>query len=514
MSGFITNSFTSAFNVFRDSLTINNVDLGVSVDNISINPNDSYTNQNTQFGSVKVLWPHLSLTGEVQLFLKYLTQAQVDAVERACKMQDTNIYVGFAGYMYRTEHIDYSYQPSSTQHKLDMTLSFYGVLPYSTPVFRPTFSTLSDGNGLVMSTNIFSTTVKGSTYALLPLPGCSVATREDVIALLTHKTDKTVGYTISSDISNYQSGTTAIMNALSNNIDQHYNQVSGLIKSTEGEDVFVSAKVVGTAIQASRYTFKYERSNASIAMTATNLPNITTSNVNSMYIKDTKLYVWTALTASYKLTSYDLVSGNKAEELIDSTKIHVAPEGVTMFPNFTHKYLAPYTYGLKDKSLLAIVNLSSDVDTYRCYKLPKSEFNAIPGVNANTMTGILHADKLEDNRLIVFPKGLSLTSTESVLYAVFSFRNYEEDREQYSDPKLIGYKIGAPLTDYSQMFITSSYIQTNTVIIAGTSMHMTTEAYTDYYKEDNILAMTLSTNQHKYYAIDLGATVQVRILTK
>lgn len=513
MSGFITNSFTSAFNVYRDTLVINNIDLGVPVDNISINPNDSYTNQSTQYGSVKILWPHLSLTGDVQLFIKYITQAQVDAIERACRQQDTNIYISFAGYMYRTEHIDYSIVPSNGGKSLDITLSFYGVLPYSTPVFRPKFSTLTDSTGLVMSTTIFSTTSKGHSYALLPLPGCSLSTREDVTAFLTHRTDNKVDCTISSDVRDFSSSTTSgIINALSNNTDQHYSQVINIVKTSEGEDTFIAAKYIGSTIKLSKYVFKYN--NNSITMTATNLTDISIPYLSSMYIADSKLFVWTLFSNTYKLISYDLLSNNAMQEIINSSNIHQPVAGVDMFYPFTYKFSASHIYGFKDKTLLAVSNLPTDVETYGAYKLSKSDFSYIPGVDPANLQGILFADKLEDNRIIVFPKGLTLSNNESVLYAVFNFRNYNEEQNQYSNPRLLGYKTGTAVTDYSQLFLTTSYIQTNTAVIAGGHMFMTTEAYTDFYKEDNIIAMTLSTNQHKYYAIDLGSKIEIRILTK
>lgn len=513
-AGFITNSFTSAFNIYNDTLRINNIDLGVPVDNISINPNDSYINQNTKFGSVKVLWPHLSLTGDIQLFLRYVTQTQVEAIERAAGAQDTNMYVSFAGYMYRTEHIDYTIKPNDTNPALlDMTLSMYGVLPYSTPVFRPKFSTLMDEGRLAMSSTIAVSNVKGISYSILPLPGISVRTREDTLALLTLKADNTVAYSIFSDIRNFSTGTTGAVNAMSNNTDQHYSQVSGLVKSSDGEDVLVSAKVSGNNILLTKYTFKYT-SNA-VSLTATNLPTINPGvMISSMYFKDNRLYVWGTSGGGMQLIAFDILSNNAREDIVDTSNIHRTVPGVTTFPSFTHKFNTVYTYGLQDKSMFTVVNNLTDVNSYNTYVFPKGVFNNIIGINHTQMTGILHVMKLEDNKLLVFPKGLTVTPTDSLLYAVVNFKNYNEKQNQYTNPAITAYKTGKTLTDYSQLFVTHGYIQVNTALISGNSMHMTTEAYTDYYKEDNIVAMTLSTSQNKYYVIDLGSTVEARVLTK
>lgn len=512
-TGFITNQFTSAFNIHSDTLKINNIDTGVPVDNITINPNDSYVNQNTKFGSVKVLWPHLSLTGDVQLFIKYITQAQVDAIERACTIQTGNIYLSFAGYMYRTENVDYNYKPNATStHLLDMTLSLYGILPYSTPVFRPKFSTLADNNGLIMSSIMYSSSVKGTSYAVLPLPGISIRTKEDTLALLTLKSDNTVAYSVFSDIRDFSSGNTGAVNAMSNNIDQHYNQVTGLIKTGDGEDTFVSAKYSNGTIALTQYKFRYFGN--SVSVSANNLPSISQPGVVNMYSRDNKLYVWSTEASGLALSSYDLLAKNAKSELVNTSNIHAPVSGVTTFPPFAHKFNAPFVYGLQDKSMLAIVNNPGDVNSYNTYVFVKGMLNDITGVNHANMNGILHAAKLDDNKLIIFPRGVTMSNSDSLLYVIVNFRNYNQAQNQYTNGVITGYKVGETITDYSQIYITSGYIQTNTAIISGGNMHMTTEAYTDYYKENGIVAMTLSTNQNKYYAIDLGNRVEVRLLTK
>ena len=497
--GFLTNNFVSPFNPNRDTLMINNVDTGIPVDNISISPNDSYTIQETGFGTIKTMWPHLSLSGEVQLFIKFVSETDANKLNTLVQASNTNYFIAFAGYVFKAESIDISIKPNAQSiNRLDVTLSFYGQLPYSSPVFRPGFSTKTTPEGrLIMSSDI-ATIPTASRVGIIPLPGNSIRNREDTILVLSNSTNTNTNYKVVSDIKDYTSGNLGNI-PITSTLHSHNSLTMGILDFTDGEDEIAIASRSGDTITVNY--IRVRENNAvpnHIRSKSINIPNIT-----NMYISDSYLYVWSQMGYHYRLQRVMLKDKDTViENLQDSAGISGYQAPGAMY------------YGLEDKRNISIVdNINSVRNIHKSFLIPKGIFNYIPGVNVNTLTSIHYAQKVEDNKIVLFPAGLS-TAKEAVLYVVMSFKKYNEEFDLYTEPRVLTYKLGELISNPEQMAVYSGIFQVNTAICDGHNLYMTTEAYTDYYKERNILCFAQSSVGNTYYAYKGSTDIKIRQLVK
>lgn len=511
--GFITDGFISAFNPNRTTLSINNTDLGVPVDGYSITPNDSYVIQPTGFGTLKTVWSHLSLSGDIVLYLKDVPEDTANLIDKICLKQDTNYYVAFLGYLYRTEQVDVTIQPSSGSiNKLDVTLNFYGKLPYSTPIFRPGFS------GSLSSEITRISGITPTSVCIVPLPGNTLSNKEDTLLTLCRNDQ---GYTLAkvfSSVKDYASATLSIDISITSNYEASTTAV-GLLNLTEGLDELVFAQLNAGTIKLKFYKVK-DNVISSLRSDIT----LTELSATRLQITEGRLYVYKDAAGSYSLVSYNLLDkaiSSTRKVLEDSTLIRslsVIPEAGQQAP------LAPpitsngYGYVLHDnKTKLLIVNTAQDApNAYDSFILPRSTLRQIPGVTETAISSMVieQVRKISPSKIIVFFRNLA-AGNGYVHYAIINFRDRDNARGNWTGCFVTTYRIAnVNLGAFNQTYTYLGISQTNTAVFTNNKCYMSTEAYTDFYVEDNVLAMTQTTTGFKFIVKQEGTDVVIKCMSK
>lgn len=511
-AGFITDGFVSAFNPTRTTLVINNVDTGVPVDGYSIIPNDSYIIQETGFGTIKTVWSHLSLSGDVTLYLKDIPEGTANFIDKLCLKQDTNYYVSFLGYMYRTEQVDITIQPTENSvNRLDVTLTFYGKLPYSTPIFRPGFSTNYSNEISRISS------ITASQSLLMPLPGNSLKNREDTILALVKNTTNYATAKVVSSIKDYTSRNLTFTTPLTSNYASASDACIGLLNISDGLDDIVIATLASDVITLRFMQVKDNNLNESSRAQET-LPE---SGATRISVIDGKLYVYFDARGSYKLVSYNIMEkdlGKSRTVLEDSSKMRslasIPAEG-QQAPLAPPTTINSSNYVLEDnRSKLLIVDTLSDVtNAYDSFILPKATLNQIGGVDTSTFT-VERIKKVDDSKLIIFFRNLR-AGNSYVHYVTVNFRDIDNERGNKKTPFITSYRVtNVNPGSFRQVLIYAGITQTNTAVLADNKCYMSTEAYTDFYIENNVLAVTQTSMGFKFFLHQVGNDVVIKCMSK
>ena len=513
--GFITDGFVSAYNPLKQTLVINNIDLGIPVDGYSIIPNDSYITQETGFGTIKTVWSHLSLSGDVTLYMKDVSEATANFIDKICLKQDSNYYVSFLGYMYRTEAIDVTIQPSAgTIARLDVTLTFYGKLPYSTPIFRPGFST-------TLSTEISripSFDVKQTMF--IPLPGQTLKNREDTVMALVRNNASSVYFKVFSMVKDYVGKTVSYDGVLTTNFE-HPDTSSGCIFSVqEGIDDIATAEITSSSTVVVK--FIRIKDNDFIP----NFRNSVTLSVSAptrVQIKNGILHVYSDSFGSYRLETFNLMASNIASTkkiVEDSTKIRslgaIPQDGQTstapLDPPTTG---SSYNMVLGDgkRKLLFVADIENVTNAYDSFIFPKRLLESIPGVTDPTCN-IEQVHIISDNKLAIFFRNLRAGSSY-VHYVIVNFRDTDNERNNKKNAFIVDYRISSVnIPKFQQSFTYFGISQTNTAVISNGKCYMSTEAYSDFYVEDNVHAITQSTTGFKLVMVQSGNDLVLKCMSK
>lgn len=512
-SGIITDTFISAYNAHKPNLTINNIDLGIPVDGYSIIPNDSYIIQETGFGTIKTVWSHLSTSGDCTLYLKEVDENTANYIDKICLAQDTNYYVSFLGYMYRTESIDVTIQPSQGSiNRLDVTLSFYGKLPYSTPVFRPGFSNK-------YSTEVSKmTNVTCASAMFIALPGQTLKNREDTILAMVRSTSGTVHAKICSNIKDYSDTNVNYNGALTSNFENPATKCGTILNIHEGLDEIAIAELSGQNITINFMRIK----DNSVQPGYRNSVTLATPLATRLIIKSNKLYVFYEGTDIYRIETYNLAESNIAasRKVVEDSSQVVLLSDIPL-EGETPKYKPPTTGGCYNMVLTNIKNkllicndMSNVVNAYDSYILPRSIFSTIPGVTSTLFT-IEQVYQISDHKLCIFFRGLRAGSSY-VYYAIINFRDTDIERNNKYNSFITDYKItNNDIPKHTQTINYFGITQTNTAVIGeNNTCYMSTEAYADFYIEPGVCAVAQTSLGFKMVLVQVGTDLSIRCMSK